>query len=249
MVPILSVEGLTGGYSLRKPVIHDIHFEVQPGEMVGLIGLNGAGKSTTIKHLLGLMDPHQGDIQIEGRTLKDSPESYRAATAYVPESPILYDELTVFEHLELNAMAYGLSEEDFQAGYKPLLQAFQMNERKDVLSRHLSKGMRQKVMIMNAFLVKPKLYIIDEPFLGLDPLGIRSLLELMVKMKEQGASILMSSHILSTIERYCDKYIVLHQGRRLAYGTIDEIREAAGVDASASLEDVFYTLVKGGTRV
>jgi ABC-2 type transport system ATP-binding protein len=249
MDSILSVEALTGGYSLRKPVIHELGFEVQPGEMVGLIGLNGAGKSTTIKHLLGLMQPHEGVIRIEGKTLIEAPESYRAATAYVPESPILYDELTVYEHLELNAMAYGLTPQVFADRAGPLIKEFQMEERKDVLSGHLSKGMRQKVMIMNAFLVQPKLYIIDEPFLGLDPLGIRSLLELMVDMKERGASILMSSHILSTIERYCDKYIVLHRGRRIAYGTLEELRETAGLRSDASLEDIFYTLVKGGSRL
>lgn len=110
------------------------------------------------------------------------------------------------------------------------------------LAGHLSKGMKQKVMIMSAFLVKPDLYIIDEPFLGLDPLGIRSLLELMVRVKESGASILISSHILSTIERYGDRYVLLHQGRLTAAGDLEALRAQARMPG-ASLDDVFCSLV------
>jgi ABC-2 type transport system ATP-binding protein len=108
--------------------------------------------------------------------------------------------------------------------------------------------MRQKVMIMNAFLVEPSLYIIDEPFLGLDPLGIRSLLELMVEKKQQGAAILMSSHILSTLEKYCDRYLILHYGRIIAQGDLEDVRKQAGIGA-APLEDLFYELIKGGQAI
>lgn len=115
----------------------------------------------------------------------------------------------------------------------------------DSLSAHLSKGMRQKVMIMCAFVARPSLYVIDEPFLGLDPLGIRSLLDFMLELKAAGSSVLLSSHILSTIENYCDRFIVLHQGRIIALGTLQEVAEQAG-KPGLPLEELFYALIQGG---
>ncbi|AMA71568.1 ABC-2 type transport system ATP-binding protein [Aneurinibacillus thermoaerophilus] len=247
MNPILQVQNLTGGYSRKRPVIHNITFDIYPREMIGLIGLNGAGKSTTIKHILGLLQPAEGSVRIHNQTLKEAPELYRASYTYVPETPLVYDDLTLWEHLELTAMAYGLERKVFEERVESLLAEFNMQDKKRMFPQHMSKGMRQKMMIMNAFLVRPVLYIIDEPFVGLDPRGIRSLLELMVKMKNTGAAILMSSHILSTVERYCDKFIVLHNGRIRAAGTLEEIRRQAGM-AAASLDDVFYELTKDGAN-
>ena len=247
MNPILQVQNLTGGYSRKRPVIHNITFDIYPREMIGLIGLNGAGKSTTIKHILGLLQPAEGSVRIHNQTLKEAPELYRASYTYVPETPLVYDDLTLWEHLELTAMAYGLEHKVFEERVESLLAEFNMQDKKRMFPQHMSKGMRQKMMIMNAFLVRPVLYIIDEPFVGLDPRGIRSLLELMVKMKNTGAAILMSSHILSTVERYCDKFIVLHNGRIRAAGTLEEIRRQAGM-AAASLDDVFYELTKDGAN-
>lgn len=247
MPPILQLKDVSGGYSLKKPVIHHLSFEVNPGEIVGLIGLNGAGKSTTMKHILGTMMPHEGEIRVHATTLKDCPETYRSSYAYVPESPVLYDELTVAEHLHLTRMAYGLTEQDYRKRYDELLTDFNMQEKADWLPYQLSKGMKQKVMIMCAFMARPPLYIIDEPFLGLDPLGIRSLLERMVKMKQTGASILMSSHILSMLQSYCDRYVVLHKGRAIAIGTLDDLKQQVH-QPSDSLDEIFYRLVKGDAR-
>lgn len=246
---VLQVAGLTGGYSPRRPVLHDVTFEVRAGEMVGLIGLNGAGKSTTIKHVLGLMKPQQGDIKVSGVTLEEDVERYRSAFAYVPESPVLFDELTVEEHLRLTGMAYSVAEPSFDQRKEQLLNEFQMTPKRGAFASHLSKGMKQKVMIMNALLSEPPLYIIDEPFLGLDPLGIRSLLDRLVEVKQKGSAILMSSHILATVEAYCDRYIVMHQGKIAAQGTLEEVCRAAGVEARAgALEDAFYKLVTGGVK-
>ncbi|QAY66615.1 ABC transporter ATP-binding protein [Paenibacillus protaetiae] len=249
MEPILQVTGLQGGYSPKRPVLHDITFEVNAGEMIGLIGLNGAGKSTTIKHVLGLMKPQQGEVKVSGVQLEQDAERYRSAFAYVPESPVLFDELTVEEHLHLTGQAYNVAGEVYKARKERLLQEFQMAPKRKAFASHLSKGMKQKVMIMNALLAEPPLYIIDEPFLGLDPLGIRSLLERLVEVKERGSAILMSSHILATVEAYCDRYIVLHQGRIVAQGTLEHIRQAAGMDDQrGTLEDAFYQLVMGDHR-
>lgn len=244
MEPVLQVCELYGGYSPRKPVLHNVSFDVKAGEMIGLIGLNGAGKSTTIKHVLGLMKPQGGHVKVMGSELEQNTERYRSAFVYVPEAPILFDELTVEEHLRLTAIAYDVKEEEYEAKKEKLLKEFKMTPKRKAFASHLSKGMKQKVMIMNALLAEPPLYIIDEPFLGLDPLGIKSLLERLVEVKQRGSAILMSSHILSTVEAYCDRYIVLHQGRIVAQGTLEDIRRTAGMDERVgSLEDAFYRLI------
>ncbi|RXZ78355.1 ABC transporter ATP-binding protein [Paenibacillaceae bacterium] len=245
MNPVLNVNQLTGGYSPRRPVLHEVSFNIKPGEMVGLIGLNGAGKSTTIKHILGLMKPHQGDIRIQGTALDENPERYRAAFGYVPETPMLFDELTVHDHMRLTGMAYDVDQAHYEQRSENLLKEFHMDVKRNAFSKHLSKGMRQKVMIMNALLPEPSLYIIDEPFLGLDPLGIRSLLDRLVQVKEQGAAILMSSHILATVEAYCDRFLVMHRGRLVAQGTLADVRQQAGI-GNVSLEEAFYHLVAEG---
>jgi len=241
-VAILEVENLTGGYT-RKPVLKDVSFSIEKGELVGLIGLNGAGKSTTIKHIIGIMQPKSGSIRLNGRAFAEDIDAYRSAFSYIPETPVLYEELTLREHLELTAMAYGLEQEVFEQRSAALLKEFRMEKRLKWFPSHFSKGMRQKVMIMSAFLVDPDLYIIDEPFVGLDPLGIKSLLDQMEQQKRSGASVLMSTHILSTAERYCDRIILLHNGRVRAIGTMPELRQAFGMP-DASLDDLYIAMTE-----
>ncbi|MBK3495961.1 ABC transporter ATP-binding protein [Viridibacillus sp. YIM B01967] len=239
---VLELQSVTGGYT-RKPVIHDLSFAIQPGELVGLIGLNGAGKSTTIKHIIGLMTPKSGDILLNGVSLKGNMDQYRSSFSYIPETPVLYNELTLKEHLELTAMAYGLDEETLKERSEPLLKEFRMEKRLNWFPSHFSKGMRQKVMIMCAFLVNPSLYIIDEPFLGLDPLGIQSLLDQMDEKKRNGSSILMSTHILSTAEKHCDRILLLHNGRLRAQGTMNDLRHAFHMPG-ATLDDLYIAMTK-----
>jgi ABC-2 type transport system ATP-binding protein len=244
MEPILKLSGVTGGY--MKPVIRDISFEVGQGELVALLGLNGAGKSTTIKHILGLMEPMEGTVWIDGKTIHDDLNAYRSRYAYIPESPIYYKELSLWEHLELTAMAYGLDRATFHDRVHPLLEKFRMDKKTDIFPEHFSKGMRQKMMIMMAFIVRPSLYIIDEPILGLDPLGIRTLLESLEEAKKNGAGILMSTHILSTAERHCDRFLIMHEGRLIAQGTLDDLKRQVN-EPEATLDDMYLKLVEGRT--
>ncbi|MBO1512906.1 ABC transporter ATP-binding protein [Metabacillus bambusae] len=239
---LLKIDHLTGGYT-RNPVLKDISFEVDKGQIVGLIGLNGAGKSTTIKHIIGLMEAHKGKISINDNTFADDAAAYRSQFSFIPETPILYDELTLREHLELTAMAYGLDKDTFEKRLQSLLKEFRMEKRLKWFPAHFSKGMKQKVMIMCAFLIEPSLYIIDEPFVGLDPLAINSLLEMMEKAKKQGSAILMSTHILATAERYCDSFIILHNGEIRAKGTLVQLREQFGMK-EATLDDLYIQLTK-----
>lgn len=238
----LVVEHVTGGYG-RIPVLKDITFSVKPGEMVGLIGLNGAGKSTTIKNIMGLLTPYQGKITIDGETIREGQANYRKKIGYIPESPSLYEELTLREHIELTAMAYSIPKEEAWERANHLLEVFRLANRLEWFPANFSKGMKQKVMILCAFLINPELLIIDEPFLGLDPLAIHALLELLEEQKRNGTAILMSTHILATAEKYCDRFTVLHEGTIRADGTMPELRVAFDLPDS-SLDEIYVALTK-----
>lgn len=238
----LKIEQVTGGYG-HIPVLKDISFDVNNGEMVGLIGLNGAGKSTTIKNVIGLLTPQKGEITIDGLGLKTQPEEYRKKIGYIPETPSLYEELTLKEHIEVTAMAYDIPiDVAFQRAEK-LLKTFRLENKLEWFPANFSKGMKQKVMVLCAFLIEPSLYIIDEPFLGLDPLAIHALLELMDEMRREGAAILMSTHILATAEKYCNRFVVLHNGEVRAQGTMAELRQEFQLPDS-SLDEIYVALTK-----
>ncbi|CAM3046891.1 ATP-binding cassette domain-containing protein [Lactococcus hircilactis] len=239
---MLKVKNLTGGY-FGNPVLKDVNFEINDGELVGLIGLNGAGKSTTIQEIIGLLTPYSGLIELDGMTLLQDLYAYRKKIGFIPETPSLYEELTLREHLEVTALAYGIPEDVAMARAQKLLETFRLSDKLEWFPINFSKGMKQKVMIICAFLIEPSLYIIDEPFMGLDPLAIQDLIDLMLEMKKNGSSILMSTHILSTAEKFCDKFVVLHEGRVIAFGTMDELRQHFG-NESASLDEIYLALTQ-----
>lgn len=239
---LLEVRNVSGGYTHHN-VLHDLSFSLDRGEMVALIGLNGAGKSTTLKHIIGLLEPKSGTIQINGMTLKENRTEYRRQFAFIPETPILYEELTLREHLELTARVYGLDEQTFSRRLEFLLKEFRMEKRLNWFPAHFSKGMKQKVMIMAAFLVDTPLLIVDEPFVGLDPLAIHSLLHLMKERQKEGTGILMSTHILATAEKYCDRFILIHEGRIHAQGTLEDLRQQLSMP-DADLDELYLAVVK-----
>lgn len=238
----LLLENVTGGYT-QLPVIKNIDFEVKAGELTGLIGLNGAGKSTTIKHIIGLMMPFSGKIAIDGRTLRDDTERYRKSFAFIPETPVLYEELTLREHLEITAMAYGIPEAVAMAKAMRYIRDFRLEDKLDWFPAYFSKGMKQKVMIVCAFMLDVPVYVIDEPFLGLDPLGIHSFLEMVREKKAQGAAILMSTHVLASAEKECDNFVLLHNGEVKVTGTMDDLQREMGMPG-ASLDELYISLTK-----
>ncbi|WP_461216132.1 ABC transporter ATP-binding protein [Lactococcus cremoris] len=240
---MLKVTNLTGGY-LGHPVLKGLNFEIKEGELVGLIGLNGAGKSTTIQEIIGLLTPYSGQIELDGLTLQQDLEGYRRKIGFIPETPSLYEELTLREHIEVTALAYGISVDLAFKRAEKLLETFRLSDKLDWFPVNFSKGMKQKVMIICAFLVEPSLYIVDEPFMGLDPLAIQDLIDLMMEMKKTGSSILMSTHILATAEKFCDKFIVLHEGQVVAFGTVEELRSQFN-QPKASLDEIYLALTKG----
>ena len=234
MNKVLEVNIQQAGYHDRSRVVEGIEFSMQGGELIGLIGPNGAGKSTTIKAMLGLLQNMQGTIAFCGPN-----QNY----GYIPETPILYDKLTLWEHLELAASAHGMDEQIFLSRTEALLAQFHLTDVKHDLPGSFSKGMQQKIMLIIGFLLQPDVYIVDEPFIGLDPLATRDFLRLLEQEKARGAGILMSTHVLDTAEKICDSFLLVNQGSMLARGTLQEIREQCGLP-EASLFECFIDLTQ-----
>ncbi len=239
---MLEIKGLTGGY-INIPVLKDINFEVGDGQLVGLIGLNGAGKSTTINEIIGLLTPYKGEIRIDGLQLRENPSAYRKKIGFIPETPSLYEELTLREHIETVAMAYDIEQEDAFECVERLLTIFRLKDKLDWFPVHFSKGMKQKVMIICAFVVDPSLFIVDEPFLGLDPVAIADLIQLLEEEKKKGKSILMSTHVLDSAEKMCDSFVILHKGQVRAKGNLAELRQQFQMPG-ASLNDIYLALTE-----
>lgn len=220
------------GYEAGNAAIKNISLAVKPGVLTGLIGPNGAGKSTTLKAILGLLPFADAAVEFHGKA-----NHY----AYIPEQPVFYDTLTLWEHLGLAAAVYGMDEPEFVREAGALLEKFRMTESRDLLPGGFSKGMRQKMMLMIGFLGRPDVYIVDEPFIGLDPRATKDFLGLLEEERRRGAGVLMSTHVLDTAERICDELILISEGRVRASGSLDDIRTAANMP-SASLFDCFDAL-------
>ncbi|MDQ0215618.1 ABC-2 type transport system ATP-binding protein [Oikeobacillus pervagus] len=230
---LLSITIQQAGYDLDEAIIQDIQFSINKGELVGLIGANGAGKSTTIKSILGLIPHFHGEI-IKKQDLFMS---------YLPERPVFYDELTFQEHIDFVAALEHLSDDVVLQRIGPLLNNFQMAEHLHELPTTFSKGMQQKAMIILALLKKPELFIIDEPFIGLDPIATKLLLDLIQNKRKRGIGILMCTHVLDTAEKICDRFIVLNNGKMIVCGTLEEIRDFCHLPNS-DLFDCYHYLIK-----
>lgn len=228
---VLQVDKLTAGYQAGRAVVKKVSFSVGEGEMVGLIGVNGAGKSSLLKSIFGVLPKQTGEIELAG--------SY----SFIAEMPSLYEELTVWEHLELVAMSRGMVQQDFTKKAGNLLKQFSMEKLRHEFPGGFSKGTRQKLMILCSILASPDLYLIDEPFNGLDPLAIEEVLESLAQEKRRGAGIFLCTHVLETAQRICDRFIVMDQGRIIASGTMEQLQETAG--CKEDLFDVFLALLKG----
>lgn len=238
----LELKQVSGGYGQRKVIDH-LTFKIESGEVMGLIGLNGAGKSTTMKHIMGLLQPFSGTILVNGQSLREQPTSYRQALAYIPESPMLYSALTLREHLEMTALAYDIAPDVIWQRAQPLLATFRLTEHLDWFPTDFSKGMKQKVMIICALVTEPSVLIIDEPFIGLDPLAIHDFMQLIQVCKDKGTAILMSTHVLMNAEQICDCFAILHQGELQCVGTLLDIQQATGL-IDGHLVDIYRQLLE-----
>ncbi|WP_124059231.1 ABC transporter ATP-binding protein [Vaginisenegalia massiliensis] len=240
---VLKVHSLYSGYR-QVPIIKNAQFEIKAGEIVGLIGLNGAGKSTLLKTILGLLTPMQGHISLGDITIRQDHQAYARQIAYIPETPILYDELTLKEHIEMTALGYGLSEEEAMKRAQPLLSLFRLDQHLNWFPAYFSKGMKQKVMVICALITDAKLLVIDEPFLGLDPLAIKHFADLLEQRAAQGTAIILTTHILSIADQLCDRFLFLSQGQIVAQGDKTSLQTHYH-KPTATLDDLYLALVAG----
>lgn len=231
---LLEVKIDRAGYTGKREAIHHICFSLKKGELAGLIGPNGAGKSTTFKAIVGLLPEMAGKIQFSIPDIK---------YIYIPEQPVLYEELTLWEHLELAASVYEIERNVFQEKAENLLHIFCLQEAKHHFTTTFSKGMQQKVMIITGLLIEPDLYIIDEPFVGLDPRATLDFMRFLNEEKKRGAGILISTHQLDMAERMCDSIILIADGRLIAQGNMEEIRSRCKLP-QASLFDCFNSILE-----
>jgi ABC-2 type transport system ATP-binding protein len=216
-----------------------LSFEVAPGEILGLVGPNGAGKTTTLRAIAGIIPPTQGRLAVDGKDVVADPVAAKRQLAYVPDDPKLFDTLTVWEHLEFVAAAYRVN--DFGPKASGLLAQLQLEEKRNTIAQELSRGMRQKVAIACAYLHDPQALLFDEPLTGLDPRGIRTMKDSILERAEGGAAVIISSHLLSLVEDLSTHLLILHRGKRLLFGRIDEVREQfADLAPDATLEEVFF---------
>jgi len=238
---VLSAEGLWKRYGPTWAV-QGLGFRVAAGEIVGLIGPNGAGKTTTLKSIVGLLEPDAGLITVDGLSLAAEPIRYRAAFGYMPEAFTLPDYLTGREFLEYVGRLHDLPLEALDVRIREGLLRFDLSEKRDEIILAYSKGMRQKVAFLAATLHAPRLLLLDEPLIGIDPAGQVRLKEAVRDLVAHGGGALVSTHMLDTAERLCDRLVIVDKGRTIATGTMGELRATAHAAADSSLEEVFLQL-------
>jgi len=238
---MLQVIGLVKEYKKLRAV-DNLSFDVQPGEIVGLLGPNGAGKTTALRCISGILRPNGGQILINGHDIVSDQAKAKAGLAFVPEVPNLYELLTVTEHLRFVAMCFNRLDV-FESQAETLLARYHLTEKKDALVATLSKGMRQKLAIACALIHEANVLLFDEPIVGIDPHGVAEFKHELARARENGACILVSTHLLDTAEKLCDRVLILGRGRMLAEGTLAELREESHL-AGAGLEELFLKLTE-----
>ncbi len=230
-----------------KLAVNDVSFEVHAGEVFGFLGPNGAGKTTTIKIIVGLLQPTSGAVRVAGYDVQSQPLLAKASSGYVPDTPNLYAKLTGRELLRFVGDLYSLERAQVARRIDELLRVLDLSAAADDTVDSYSHGMQQKASLAAALMHDPKVLVLDEPTVGLDPKSARLIKDILRQMADRGAAVFLSTHILEIAERMCDRIGIINQGSLVAAGTMDELR-ALGKSGAASLEDIFLSLT-GGAEV
>jgi ABC-2 type transport system ATP-binding protein len=234
---VIAVEGLRRTYG-EFTAVHDLSFSLEQGEIVGLLGPNGAGKTTTLRALAGILRPTAGRILIGGHDLVTAPQDAKRLLAFMPDEPHLFEYMTVEEHFRLVARLYGVA--DVEARARPLMDELELSGRERSLPGELSRGMRQKVVIACGLIRNPPVLLFDEPLTGLDPIGIRRMRDTIVRRARDGAAVLLSSHLLPLVQEVCTRVIIMHRGRKIADGTVEELAARTHqLETGSTLEEIF----------
>ena len=235
----IRVRGLRKSYGL-KPAVDGVDLDVPRGSFFGFLGPNGAGKSTTIRMLTGLIPPDAGSIEILGYRMPEDELEIKRRIGLVPDESLLFDRLTGAEYLEFVGRMYGLSRSTAMARASDLMVLFELQADRKIIGEY-SKGMRKRVAMAASLIHHPELFLMDEPFEGVDAVGARLMKDILAGQVRRGATIFITTHVLEVVERLCDRAAIIHQGRIVTAGTLDELR-ASG----ESLEDAFVRVVGAG---
>lgn len=226
--------------------LNGLTLKIKPGEIYGLLGPNGAGKTTTLKIMAGLLKPDKGTARICGYDVVNSREKALKCIGYIPENPLVFQNLTVEEFLEFIGALRGISRSELVDSMNHYLEYFGLHDKRSVLIASLSRGMLQKVLAIAAFIVKPKVLLLDEPMAGMDPESQRLFKEEVRRMTRQGATAIVSSHLLDMVERFCTRVGIISNGKLIAEGNLEELKKKAFGGGEASLEEVFLKLIGEG---
>jgi ABC-2 type transport system ATP-binding protein len=230
---VLDIQGYTKSYGGSKKAADNVTLSVEAGDIYGFIGHNGAGKSTTIRAVVGVLDFTEGNIYIDGHSVKDESMACKRVTAYIPDNPDLYENLTGIQYLNFIADVFDIDEATRAQRIQKYGDMFEITEALGDLISSYSHGMKQKVAIISALIHEPKLMVLDEPFVGLDPKASYTLKQIMHEMCENGAAVFFSTHVLDVAEKLCNKVAIIKQGKIIAAGTMEELT------GDQSLEEVF----------
>ena len=236
---MLEIKNYTKIYGEGKKAADNVSLTVESGDIYGFIGHNGAGKSTTIRAVVGVMDFTEGEIYIDGHSVKDESLECKKVTAYIPDNPDLYDNFTGIQYLDFIADIFGLNAADRTKRIEEYADRFEIKDSLGDLISSYSHGMKQKLAIISALIHEPKLMVLDEPFVGLDPKASFTLKQIMNEMCQKGTAIFFSTHVLEVVEKLCNKAAIIKQGRIIASGTMEELTHGE------SLEEIFLESVNG----
>lgn len=240
---MLEIRQLVKQYKSYRAV-SDLSITISGGEIVGLLGPNGAGKTTALRCTAGILRPTSGEILINGWDIVKDQGKAKAGLAFVPEVPSLYELLTVEEHLKFVAMCFNTMDQ-YEEKKEELLGRYNLAEKRNDLVATLSKGMKQKLSVACALVHNANVLLFDEPLIGVDPAGAHELKQEIQRAKQTGAAVLISTHLLDTAEKLCDRVIILNRGTKMVEGTVEELRKFSGMETS-SLEEVFLKLTEEG---
>ncbi|RHQ02135.1 ABC transporter ATP-binding protein [Roseburia sp. AM51-8] len=233
MATVLQLKDFTKSYDGQKPAVDHVSLEVEEGEIFGFIGHNGAGKSTTIKSIVGILSSHNGEIYIDGKTLWEAKKECQKKMAYIPDNPDLYEYMTGISYINFIADIYEVPTDVRTERIEKIADAFEIKEALGDLISSYSHGMKQKVALISAFVHQPRLLVLDEPFVGLDPKASAVLKQEMRALCAQGSAIFFSTHVLEVAEKLCDKVAMIDHGHIVVSGSVEELTR------EASLEEVF----------
>lgn len=236
MSEILRIEHLTKTYGNKKAV-DDLSLSIQEGDLFGFIGHNGAGKTTTLRSAVGILDFEQGSIIVDGHSLRDEPLACKQVIAYLPDNPDLYEYLTGIQYLSYIADIFGVSKQEREIQIAEYAGRLELTSNLGDLIGSYSHGMKQKLALISAFLHNPRLLVLDEPFVGLDPSAAFQLKEMMKEMCDKGGAIFFSTHVLDVAEKLCSRIGIIKGGKLIACGNIEDVR------GDSSLEDAFLEVL------